>query len=255
MQINTVDSIKDRKQALIKFYGITALVGLSVYKGDRFDWVKNAVDSILNQTHKDFLLVICVDGEVAEEIYRFLTIVEMEQENVFLLVNSKNVGLSASMNRIIDWSIGLQAKCFFRMDADDIAESNRLEVQSKYLESNPQVDVLGSALEEINEEGQVVGKRTLPLSHEEIVGMLPKRCPINHPTVVIRFSVFDKGFRYREDLENTQDYFFWIELVNHGFKFANLRDKLLKFRRADGFYKRRGLSKSVNEFKARFYAM
>jgi hypothetical protein len=67
--------------------------------------------------------------------------------------------------------------------------------------------------------------------------------------------VFEQGFRYRENLMNTQDYFFWADLAAAGFKFANLSDKLLKFRRVNDFYKRRGLGKSINEFKARFYTM
>jgi hypothetical protein len=78
---------------------------------------------------------------------------------------------------------------------------------------------------------------------------------MNHPTVVFRYSVFEQGFKYRENLLNTQDYFLWIELSAAGFQFANLSEKLLRFRRVNDFYKRRGLQKTINEFKARMFAM
>ena len=72
---------------------------------------------------------------------------------------------------------------------------------------------------------------------------------------VIRYNVFNDGHRYNGDLLNTQDYFFWITLASKGYIFRNLKDRLLKFRRVNNFYKRRGLSKSLNEFKARVYAI
>jgi hypothetical protein len=141
------------------------------------------------------------------------------------------------------------------MDADDISEPNRLSTQVQFMNQHEDVAVLGSSLVEINEKGRVVGQRLLPLEHEQIRRVFPRRCALNHPTVAVRMSVFAQGYRYRVDLMNTQDYFLWIELCSKGFKFANLPDTLLKFRRVNDFYKRRGLNKSLNEFKARFYAM
>jgi len=67
--------------------------------------------------------------------------------------------------------------------------------------------------------------------------------------------VFEKGFTYDARLMNTQDYFLWVTLASNGFIFRNLKDRLLKFRRVNNFYKRRGLSKSINEFRARVFAM
>ena len=141
------------------------------------------------------------------------------------------------------------------MDADDISDPHRLEQQITFFKKYLKVSILGSGLYEINELGENVWQRKLPQKHKEIIRFLPKRCSINHPTVAVCISVFEKGFRYRENLMNTQDYFFWADLAAAGFKFANLSDKLIKFRRVNDFYKRRGLSKSVNEFKARFYTM
>jgi glycosyltransferase involved in cell wall biosynthesis len=236
---------------------VDATIAMSIYAGDKFVWVKEAISSLVCQTYEHHIVVIVIDGDVSDEMLTYLVDISRLLDNVLLVRGDKNRGLSACMNFVVDWTISnvKTAKYFFRMDADDISDPQRLEKQIAFLEKYPKISILGSGLYEVNEQGKQVGQRKLPQKHGEIIRFLPKRCSINHPTVVIRLSVFKQGFRYREDLMNTQDYFFWADLAAAGFKFANLSDKLLKFRRVNDFYKRRGLGKSINEFKARFYTM
>lgn len=233
------------------------VVGMAVYIGDRLEWVEQAINSVLKQTYQDFVYVIVIDGDINEDIYTYLCDVCRQNKKMILALNRSNSGLSSCMNFIVDWALSEhgETKYFFRMDADDISEKNRFSLQVGYLEEHPNISILGCALKEINEVGDVVGKRKLPVKHGDIVKFLPKRCSINHPTVALRFKVFKDGFRYNKSLRNTQDYFLWIELAAAGYQFANLGGKLLQFRRVNDFYKRRGLEKSFNEFKARFYAM
>jgi len=232
-------------------------VGMAVYIEDRLEWVQQAVNSILEQTYQNFVYMIIIDGEIKQDIYTYLFDVCRQNNRMILVLNRSNSGLSSCMNFIVDWVLSehVETKYFFRMDADDISEKYRFALQVGYLENHLNISILGCALKEINEHGLIVGKRKLPLKHDDIVKFLPKRCSINHPTVAIRFNVFKDGFRYNKALLNTQDYFLWIELAAGGYHFANLGGKLLQFRRVNDFYKRRGLEKSFNEFKARFYAM
>jgi glycosyltransferase involved in cell wall biosynthesis len=234
-----------------------SIIGMGVYAGDRAEWVEHSIQSMVNQTYKNVLFVIIIDGEIPLSLRALLVRKDEEHNNVLLIQSRNNVGLSKCMNYVVDWALEniVQAEFFFRMDADDISVKDRLAKQVMFLKANPNISILGSGLTEINEKGEKVGQRKLPLKHHEIMRFLPKRCSINHPTVAIRFSVFEQGFRYRNGLKNTQDYFFWADLAAAGFKFANLPDKLLQFRRVNDFYKRRGYSKSLNEFKARFYTM
>jgi len=230
---------------------------MAVYIEDRLDWVEQAISSVLQQTYQNFICIVVIDGDIDDEIYTYLCDVCRQNNQMILVRNSSNLGLSSCMNFVIDWALAQNAetKYFFRMDSDDISEEDRFTAQIDYFEKHQNVSILGCALKEINEHGVVVGKRKLPVKHGDIVKFLPKRCSINHPTVAIRFKVFKDGFRYNEALRNTQDYFLWIELAAAGYQFANLGKKLLQFRRVNDFYKRRGLTKSFNEFKARFYAM
>tara|TARA_B100002049_G_scaffold232803_1_gene212493 strand:- start:185 stop:1072 length:888 start_codon:yes stop_codon:yes gene_type:complete len=231
------------------------VVAMAVYSEDSAEWVNQAIVSILEQTYRNFLFVIIIDGDVSDAINDVVMACARSDSRVVVAKNTTNIGLAASMNRVIDWALSVSPVFFVRMDADDISRPQRLERQIAYLNKHQNVAVIGSALDEINERGVKVGARTMPASHKKIVRMLPRRCSLNHPTVTLRFAVFEEGFRYDATLRNTQDYFLWIELAAHGYVFRNLKEKLLAFRRVNDFYKRRGLSKSINEFKARILAM
>lgn len=230
---------------------------MSVYSEDNQQWLKQSVESILNQNKNDFLFLIVIDGPVSSSTKNYLVSMQQENKNLILFQSQTNLGLSSAMNFIIDYVIEdlPDVKYFFRMDADDVSEENRVYEQVEFLKTNAEISIVGSALEEINEQGVVVGRRHLPRTHELIVDIMPRRCAINHPTVCIKMNVFKQGFRYDSQLRNTQDYFLWIDLCAAGFKFANLKSSLLQFRRVNDFYKRRGLNKSINEFRARWHAM
>ena len=234
---------------------VESIVAMAVYQADNAKWLREAIDSITKQTYTNFLFVIVIDGPVPQAISGVLNDAVKRDDRIILAQNSHNIGLASCMNAVIDFSMQFKPTFFVRMDDDDISEEHRLLRQITYLKRHSNISVLGSALTEINESGFKVGARVMPASHKQIVRILPRRCSLNHPTVVIRYNVFNDGHRYNGDLLNTQDYFFWITLASKGYIFRNLKDRLLKFRRVNNFYKRRGLSKSLNEFKARVYAI
>ena len=228
---------------------------MAVYEQDRVDWVEKAIDSITSQTYFDFVFIIVIDGEISVKLMNKLKDKAFSDHRLVIAQNAVNSGLATSMNNAIEWGAAFSPSFFVRMDADDVSIPTRLERQISYLRKHASIAVLGSALTEINEHGHKVGARVMPSSHKQIISILPRRCSLNHPTVVIRYTVFEQGYRYNSTLMNTQDYFLWIALASDGFIFRNLKDKLLEFRRVNNFYKRRGLSKSLNEFKARLHAM
>ncbi|GLR70855.1 glycosyltransferase [Agaribacter marinus] len=231
------------------------VVAMSVYRGDNPDWVKEAIDSIKLQSFSDFILLIVIDGPISEKLQGAVFNAVEADTRIGIFKSEVNRGLSAAMNFAVDWSKSVNPRLFFRMDADDISHSHRIQTQYDFMMKHNGVHVLGSSLFEIDETGRQVGKRVLPKSHEKIRKMIFTRCPLNHPTVCIRYDVFNSGIRYSENLMNTQDYFLWITLMKANYKFANLRKPLLSFRRVNNFYKRRGVSKSINEFRARRAAM
>lgn len=231
------------------------VVAMSVYHGDNVEWVREAITSIVTQIYRQFVFIIVIDGEIPVKMMNLIKDAAFDDARIVIGQNDSNLGLASSMNHAIEWAMALNPRYFVRMDADDISVPNRLERQISYMEKHQNIAVLGSALQEINEQGVHVGARVMPANHRQITYLLPRRCTLNHPTVVIRFDVFRAGYLYQGELKNTQDYFLWVTLAANGFVFRNLKDRLLKFRRVNDFYKRRGLSKSLNEYRARLYAM
>ncbi|MBO1254128.1 glycosyltransferase [Alteromonas sp. 5E99-2] len=228
---------------------------MAVYEKDRLDWVSQSIESMLAQTFTDFLYYIVVDGPIDDTCKKYLLDVAQDNSRIVLIFGKHNVGLSECMNFIIELSAEVEPRYLVRMDADDISKKHRIQTQKQFLDAHDDISVVGSALSEIDENGKIIGERKLPLSHDAIVKLLPKRCPLNHPTVMIRYDVFSKGFRYMSGLNITEDYFLWADLAADGCKFSNLESNLLLFRRVDEFYKRRGIKRSFSEFRARFYTM
>jgi glycosyltransferase involved in cell wall biosynthesis len=233
----------------------SAVVAMSIYYQDNLMWLKQSINSVLEQTYKDFIFVIVIDGIIKKDVELYVYELKNSYNNIVILSNEKNYGLSYSMNKVITWASEYNFKYFIRMDADDICLPERFDKQISYMESHANVGVLGTSLIEVNEEGKKVGKRLMSESHSVLLKAFSRRCPLNHPTVVIRFSIFSAFLNYDPEHKNTQDYFLWIKMASKGVIFANLRQPLLKFRRVKGFYKRRGRAKSLNEFKARMLAM
>ncbi|HEC3079442.1 TPA: glycosyl transferase, partial [Escherichia coli] len=131
----------------------------------------------------------------------------------------------------------------------------RLKVQLNFLESNTDIDVLGTSCREFGASFALKEKH-LPTSHDELKDFSITRCPFIHPTVVFRRRVFDKGYRYPIHTTFTEDMALWFDLLNAGFKFSNINEVLLDYRLSENTVNRRkGIKKALSEIKVRFHNM
>lgn len=196
---------------------------LPVYNAEKY--LFKAIDSILNQTFSDFELIVLDDGssDTSLEIINSFT-----DERIKLIKNEKNLGLIATLNKGILLS---KSEFIARMDADDICLPQRFEVQYKTLVENPDVGLVGSSAELIDENDESLGPFKVPENHDEIVmGMLFTN-QIIHPTVMLRRSiladfqpsVFDSNFLHCEDYE------LWLRILKIT-KVKNIQESLLKYR-------------------------
>lgn len=174
-----------------------------------------------------------------------------------LLGSPHHQGLAACLNELIDEALRNERwQLIARMDADDESLPGRMEIQRTFLAKHPDIDILGTACIEMNEHGQYLQTKQMPLNHVSIVRNLPRSNPINHPSVMMRRSVFASGLRYRTDVSRTEDYHLWIDAASKGFVFANLPQPLLKFRRDSRFFDRRGgLKQAIADLNVRLRAM
>ncbi|MCR9944549.1 glycosyltransferase [Vibrio owensii] len=232
---------------------VKVAVLMSVYKSDRIEYLERAVNSVLEQTFQDFKFYIAIDGPVESTLLEYLLEVEAKSDKVSVLQYENNKGLATRLNDLLH-IINLDTFDFIaRMDADDISLPTRFEEQLKFIESH-NYDVVGSGMIEIDKFENRLQEKVMQVSHEGIVASIVKRCPVNHPTVLIKSSVFKHGHRYDSSLLNTQDYELWIRLLKEGYQFGNVPKPLLMFRRDENFFQRRSSKKVLNEIKFKYVA-
>jgi hypothetical protein len=155
--------------------------------------------------------------------------------------SQKHQGLAVCLNTLIDEVLDdEQWDLIARMDADDESLPERMMIQRDFLTEHSDIDILGTACIEVNEHGKYLQTKRMALTHDAIIRTLPRSNPLNHPSVMIRRRVFASGLRYRTDVSRTEDYHLWIDAASKGFKFANLPQSLLNYRRDAHFFDRRG---------------
>jgi len=220
---------------------------MSVYKNDNPEHLRLSVDSILNQTYQDFLLLIGVDGAIGVGLADTLHSYD-ENPKVKIFWFEENRGLTAVLNNLLDEGKKLQPAFYARMDADDISYTDRFEKQVQYLTANPELDVIGGAIEEMEYDGSLNGKVIqYPLTHQECFDFFATRNPLAHPAVMFRAIFFDKVSSYNASYKKNQDTELWFRAFKMGCKFGNLKDVVLTFRVSKDMYKRRGGTKFAKE--------
>jgi len=197
---------------------------LAVYNSEKY--LKESIDSILNQTFKDFELLIINDGSTDSSS----DIIKSYTDNRIIVVNQTNQGLAASLNKSIELSRG---EYIARMDHDDISCLERLETQVSFMDRHPEIGVCGAWADLINNEGEKIGKATYPLYHDQMETFLLFNSPLCHPSVILRKEVLIAN-NLKYNLIKTEDFDLWIRLVKVT-KFANIPKTLIKYRFGVGY--------------------
>lgn len=213
---------------------------LPVYKNDKIDYINLSVESIIRQIYSNFHLYIGVDGPVSDDLRDALNLLELHSQVTVVWYN-ENRGLACVLNDLLEMCFAEGFQFVARMDADDISIDNRLKKQMEYIEEHPEIDVVGGAIEEIDENGILRGKKIVyPLGHNECYKFFAKRNPHAHPAVLFRKRFFDKiGHKYRPEYRQNQDTMLWYDGMMAGTKHANIPDVVLKFRITDTLFKKR----------------
>lgn len=207
---------------------------MSLYKKEHPEYLRFALDSMINQTVKPDEIVLVEDGPLTDELY---AVVDDYKEYLTIVVNKNNLGLGLALNKGVEVC---RNELVARMDTDDIAERSRCKKQLQYFTAHPDTTILGGQIEEfITDPMDVVGKRIVPETDEELKVYMKKRCPFNHMTVMFKKADIIKTGNYQDWFWN-EDYYLWIRLALEGFMFANLPDTLVYARVGKDMYQRRG---------------
>jgi glycosyltransferase involved in cell wall biosynthesis len=203
---------------------------MSVYNGE--EYLKEAIDSILNQTFKNFEFLIVNDASTDSTS---IILSQCTDSRIEVFENKPNKGLTYSLNLMLNRSKG---DYIARMDADDIALPDRLKIQSEFMEMHPEVGICGSFVESFihgTRKKQIV---RFPETDADIRAFAFFQSPFCHPATMFRKKIKD-GYcvQYSPFYIKSEDYALWVEMLKYT-QGATIPQVLLKYRRHEQCFSR-----------------
>lgn len=199
---------------------------MTVFNGENF--LRNAIESILAQTYRDFEFIIINDGST-DNSERIIN--EYADKDVRIKEFShKNMGMGASLNKGIDIA---STDWVIRMDADDIALPNRLERQLSFIENNPDIAVAATLIYYINDQGKLLAKNSSKWTTRKAVMDTVKAndiIGITHPSTIFKKDVVQQVGGYRPDYWPADDIDLWNRILERGYMILVQPEYLLKYR-------------------------
>ena len=190
--------------------------------------LEHLIDSVKAQSYADWELIVVDDASI-DHTHSTLRIYGDLQGKLIKLRNQRNLGPGASRNRGIHRARGDYIAI---LDADDICVPHRLERQIDFLLFNPDIDVLGSGVEAIDQQGRSLEYRYRPETHDELAARIFYENPFYHSTVMARRRFFKKSGGYHPRYRRCQDYDLWLRTFAK-FRFHNLQEPLVRYRVRD----------------------
>lgn len=186
-------------------------------------YIREAIVSVLEQSFADFELLIVNDGstdDTAQIIHSFT-------DPRVVMISQPNKGIAAALN------LGLQharAPYIARFDADDVCYPERLQVQFDFMVTHTDYNIVGSAVDYMNEEGDYVFTHQPPaITHEDIQQLKYNVCPFIHSSVFYKKDVILRNGGYNEHAYTFEDHFLWVNILNSE-KAGNIPQPLIRVR-------------------------
>lgn len=222
---------------------------MSTYKGEKPEYLDRALRSIWDgQKRKPDEIVLVEDGPLTKGLCIVVDAWKKILDSKLVVIEKPvNEGLAAALNDAIEVA---QGDLIARMDSDDISLPDRFMLQERYMDEHPEVDILGGAIHEFNDEGTLSNICRYPATMHEVLRTMYKASPLAHPTVMFRSSFFKAGFRYSSKYHICEDVTMWYDAAAGGRVINNMTDVLLDFRRNPSVLRRRSREKAWSEFLA-----
>ena len=220
---------------------------ISVYSKENPDYFKQALESIgCKQSVIPDEIVVVKDGAIGKSLSAVLTHFKLRYSGTLKIVGyPKNMGLGYALD------YGLK-KCtnniILRMDSDDIAIHNRIELQKRIFTENTSVDICGMQIEEFDENGKTY-IRKVPLSKKGVIRYSRIRNPLNHVTVGFKKDKILNIGSYKE-MMYFEDYYLWLRCIRNNYSIINTPEKGVRVRAGSDMIGRR---KGVDYIKHEIY--
>ena len=219
---------------------------MGIYNCEKY--LKESINSILNQTFTEWELIMCDDGSTDNTYLIAKGYQEKYSEKIVLLKNEKNMGLNITLNKCLKKAKG---KYIARQDGDDISVETRLEKEYNFLENHKEFALVSAKMIFFDEKGEWGEShyKQIPTKLDFVYNS-----PFAHPPALIRKDVMDEVNGYTEGKKfiRVEDYHLWLKIYEKGYKGYNLDEVLYKMRDDNDAYKRRNWQNRVNEMSVRW---
>lgn len=211
---------------------------ISVYKKEKAEYLKQALQSVINQTLKPKEIVIVKDGPLTKELDDCIEDFQKQNSKLFKILSFKeNRGLGLALR---DGVKACKYEYIARMDSDDISKLYRFEKQFSYLQEHPETALLGTWITEFSKDENNPDTVTkLPCTHQDILKFAKKRNPFRHMTMVLKKEAVIEAGNYRDFLW-FEDYDLWVRMLQKGYMAANIPEYLVNVRADEKMFARRG---------------
>ena len=193
---------------------------IPVHNGEGY--IKEAIDSCLNQTYENKEIIVVDDKsedstlDILREYEERIRVIPVEKQNG--LGNVINIGIRASNGEYVA-----------RMDADDVMYPTRLKRQLEYMQGHSACVAVGGQIDIIDQDGNITGHRKYAIEDQHIKRNMFMFQPFAHPAVTLRRSAVDTVGLYPENMWKVEDVKFFFLLSQVG-EFHNIKDTVLKYR-------------------------
>lgn len=208
---------------------------MSVYHKDNPQWLKQAIDSVLDNTVKPNEILTAVDGPIGKELKEVLENYEKNISNFHNIFLPENKGRGEALNKVLPMC---KYDLVALMDADDINLPTRFELLLKEFEKDKDLSIAGGYIQEFKNVNDMLSIKKVPLTNEGIYKYTKFRSPINQPTVMFKKNDILSIGGY-QPLYNMEDYLLWIKAVENKLKLCNVPEVLVNMRVNDNLYIRR----------------
>jgi len=215
--------------------GFTVL--MAVYRNDDVALFDQAVHSVFTNTLLPNHCLIVVDGPVPKALDIAIASLEKTYSpSIQFLRLTQNLGLAQALNTGIEQ---IHTDWIVRADADDINLPNRFLELASAIKENPELDLLGSHILEIDQEGKPLAIREVPILEAGIRQFAKTRNPFNHMTVAYRAEAVTECGGY-PNMYLREDYALWCQFLSKQKKLLNIPQVLVHVTAGKEMYARRG---------------
>ena len=187
------------------------------------DYIKSTIKSVLNQTFKNFEIIVVYDDKDRNDLL-YLNEIKKTDKRIKIVLNSKNIGAGLSRNKAIKYARG---KYIAFLDSDDLWNKKKIEMQLNFMKKNL-YDISHTSYCIINEKGDKIGARKAKdLTYHDLI----TSCDIGLSTVMIKKKFFKKNLFV--NLKTKEDYVLWLKLARKRNKFFGLDKRLTYWRSLD----------------------